>query len=295
MRIFFSDIIISLQNIRKNKTTSSATILSTTSALFILAIVLIILLNVNNFVNVSKEKFYNIQIFFTADTSREQIDNLEDELKKIFEFESIIFKSKQESMDEFKERFGDDSSLFEDIENPLTDSLILELKTFDDAKNIENFLNNKNIIEDIEYFEDEINYMENLSAIVSIAGFVIILLLFFIILFVIINTIKIAVYSREKEINIMKYIGATNWYIRRPFLYEGMILGLISAMIATGISILIYFNLHSVIINNPASLFSESILTPDVITRVLLICILSVGAGVGAIGSLVSMRNYLRV
>lgn len=293
---FFRDIKTALTNLKKNKITTSATIISSSATLFILSIVLIIILNVNNFVINSKEKFYNVQVYFNNSASFEQIMNIKKTLENKNNFKSITYKSKSDSMDDFKAKFGSDSNLFDNIDNPLSDSLIVEINDFSDIKTIENSLKSNELVESIEYFKDELTALEKLSKVVSLTGLGIIALLFIITLLVLINTIKIAVFSRMKEINIMRYVGATNWYIRRPFIYEGIFLGLSSAFFAGLFSILIYGQIYQKLYAKGANAALKNIIIPSQGISFLLIRLLFItGIGVGSCGAMISMRRYLKV
>lgn len=292
---FFLNFKTAFKNIFRNKTTSLGTIISISSTLFILGIILLVILNINNFVINSKLKFYNIQINFYNDTSQKQIDNIKSTLDENFDLKSITFVSKEKAMDNFKNRFGEDAYLFDDISNPLSDSLVIEFKSLDQIQEITNSLKNNQFIESIEYFKDELKLLEGLSAIISLVGLAIILLLFIITLFVIANTIKIAIFSRMREIEIMKYIGATNWYIRRPFIIEGIVIGVVGASIATTIVVSIYHQFCTFFANDNFSLLANNLIHPYYITILFIKIFLTIGIGIGVLGSLISLRKYLRV
>ena len=115
-----------------------------------------------------------------------------------------------------------------------------------------------------------------------------------IILFVvIINTIKLAVFSRRQEISIMRYVGATNWFIRGPFLVEGIIIGMISAAIAAGIVFIVYSNVVDVIGMRVMTILSSPLVPPEYLMRNLLIIFIALGVGIGSTGSIISMRKFL--
>lgn len=284
-----------LTNIFRNKTSSFGTLVSISATLFILGIVLISILNINNFVINSKLKFYNIKISFNQDTTSKQIESIKNTLNENFDLKSITYESKEEAMENFKSRFGEDGEVFDGIRNPLSDSLIVELKSLSQIKEIEKSLEKNSFIESIEYFKEELELLENISGIVSLAGLVIIILLFIITLFVIANTIKIAIFSRMKEINIMKYIGATNWYIRVPFIIEGVLIGLIGSIISSGIILFLYFQLYNFSVISEYSILQENLIAPKYILRIILEVFLISGAGIGSLGSLISLRKYLEV
>jgi cell division transport system permease protein len=107
------------------------------------------------------------------------------------------------------------------------------------------------------------------------------------------NTIKLTVFNREKEIGIMKYLGATNWFVRAPFIWGGIIVGVLSSVIATGLTYLIYTKVAGIIGKDISRIFSVSIIPADQLTSTLLIMFLCLGIGIGVIGSSISIRRFL--
>ena len=150
------------------------------------------------------------------------------------------FESKDMAMEKLKDRWEDDAYLLEGLENPLQNSMIIELTNISLAVEVVKQIQDDDYIDSISYYKDVIDKMLTISRIISTAGLAIILLLSIVSLFIIANTIKIALYARKREINIMKYIGATNWFIRWPFIIEGMTLGFLGAVIALGSVYVLY-------------------------------------------------------
>jgi cell division transport system permease protein len=109
------------------------------------------------------------------------------------------------------------------------------------------------------------------------------------------NTIKLTVFNREKEIGIMKYLGATNWFVKAPFIWGGIIVGVLSSIIATGLTYLIYSKVTGIFGSDIMRILSISVVPADQITNVLLIMFLCIGIGIGMIGSAISIRRFLNV
>jgi cell division transport system permease protein len=126
-------------------------------------------------------------------------------------------------------------------------------------------------------------------------GMVIIFALLVLSTFIINNTIKLAVNARRKEINIMKYVGATNWFVRWPFFFEGTVLGLLGSVIALVIVMILYKYVYGIMANQFYALIAAYIVSPGEIFKDLLLIFSVIGMGIGALGSLMSMRKYLNV
>ena len=109
------------------------------------------------------------------------------------------------------------------------------------------------------------------------------------------NTIKLTVFNREKEIGIMKYLGATNWFVKAPFIWGGIIVGILSSVIATGLTYVIYKKVVSIIGGDILRILSVSVVPAEQLTMTLLVSFLCLGIGIGVIGSAISIRKFLNV
>ena len=205
------------------------------------------------------------------------------------------FESKDMAMEKLKDRWEDDAYLLEGLENPLQNSMIIELTNISLADEVVKQIQDDDYIDSISYYKDVIDKMLTISRIISTAGLAIILLLSIVSLFIIANTIKIALYARKREINIMKYIGATNWFIRWPFIIEGMTLGFLGAAIALGSVYVLYGFIFSKLSSEAYSLIGGYLLPISTIFDNIAIIFASMGIGIGVLGSLVSLRRYLKV
>ena len=113
--------------------------------------------------------------------------------------------------------------------------------------------------------------------------------------FIINNTVKLAVNARRREINIMKYVGATNWFVRWPFLVEGTVLGLIGALISAGVIYALYQYLHTILSSQFYVLIAAYLVSVESVMRDILILFIVIGSGIGILGSILSMKKYLDV
>lgn len=283
------------KSIWRNKNMAAASIASVASSLFILGILLAVVLNINHFALMIQHQFDDIQAFIMDEVTAEEITLLKSEIEGLPNVRKVIFESKEMAMDKLKERWGEDAYLLEGLENPLQNSLIVELESLRNADAVAERLRADVRVDSINYYKDVVDRLLLVSRVISIAGLALISLLFVISLFIIANTIKIVIYARKREINIMKYVGATNWFIRWPFVIEGMILGLLGSGIALGFVYLLYNFVYNKLGTGSYTLIGNSMLSVDLIFAALISIFLSAGVGVGILGSLVSLRRHLEV
>ena len=279
----------------RNRGMSVASIASVAASLFVLGIVLSIVLNINNFAIIAQKQFDNIQIFLVDEMQADDIARFKRKIENIPGVSKVDFESKDMAMEKLQDRGEDDAYLLDGLENPLQNSMIIELTNISLADEVVKQIQDDDYIDSISYYKDVIDKMLTISRIISTAGLAIILLLSIVSLFIIANTIKIALYARKREINIMKYIGATNWFIRWPFIIEGMTLGFLGAAIALGSVYVLYGFIFSKLSSEAYSLIGGYLLPVSTIFDNIAIIFASMGIGIGVLGSLVSLRRYLKV
>ena len=224
-------------NVFKNKKSTGASLMIMCATMLIFGIFLILGENINHFVD-QVEAEQGIQVFIKNDATQEQIQQLGDKIKGINGVSTIQFVSKEDALNQMKERFGDKQDLlsgYEGENNIFTASYVVTLADLTQSKSIQNQILTFDTVKKITSKDDTITTLINLANGIKIVTGVILVLLIIISVFIIANTIKLTVHSRRKEISIMKYVGATNGFIRWPFIVEGMIIGIL----ASGISIVI--------------------------------------------------------
>jgi cell division transport system permease protein len=280
----------------RNRTMGLASVGSITAVLVILGMVLIIVLSINNVVIETKNKFDEIQVFLDDNADEEQLTKIENRIKETDGVNSVVFQSKEQALNIMKKEWGDEGYLLEGLEeNPLPNSYVIQLKDIKYADNVVDKIKGMSGIEEIKYYKDIIDKMLTVSRYIKIGGIAIIAILMFISVFIISNTIKITVAARRREISIMKYVGATNGYIRGPFIIEGILLGVVGA----GLSILIvnfgYKYLFKVINERLYIIFTVYLVSPYVLFQDIVIIFLAIGIGIGVLGSLLSLKRFLDV
>ncbi len=285
-----------LKNLWRNRMMSLASISSVTATIIILGLIFILILNINSLAEGAKDQFDTIQAYVKDDVSLDDIEEIGNQLSNINGIESVSFESKEQALEKMKERWGEHGYLLEGLEsNPLPNSYLIFLEDIAMSDNVVSQIESINGIDEVKFYKDIIEKMINITNIIRLVGFILILILTSISIFIIGNTIKLTVYARKTEINIMKYVGATNWFIRWPFLIEGTILG----MIGSGIAVLIinfgYDYLYEIVTTNLYVMFTAYMLPTGMLMDNLTLVFVILGSGIGALGSIMSMRKYLRV
>lgn len=276
-----------------------ASIGSVTAVLIILGFVLIIVLNVNNVAMVTKETFDEIAVYLYDDVDENQIEELGKAFKEIDGVMGVAFQTKEYALESMREQWGEDAYLLEGVRNnSLPNTYIVQLEDVSKSEYVKSKLESFEGVEKAVYHKDAINALIAIADFVKKTGTGIILLLLLISVFIISNTIKITVLNRHKEIELMQYIGATNGYVRGPFMIEGILLGFIGSVVA----ILIIFFGYNYIINYLAARYltllsgmSGYIVGVEMILNDLIIIFLTIGIGIGILGSLISLKKFLSV
>ena len=285
------------RNTFKNKKSTFSAMLVMCISMLMFGFFFIIGENVDHIMS-TVEDAQAIQVFIELDTTDAEIETLEEQIKQIngVDKDNVEFLSREDGFDQYLERYGDKAYLLEPYEDVIPDSYIVNFTDLTLAKEVENQINE---LENVKNITSANETMEKLVSITNGIRIVTALILAGLVIgaiFIISNTIKLTVYARRKEISIMKYVGATNSFIRGPFIVEGIIIGVLSACI----SILIIGGTYKVI---AANLLGSAVIQNLGITLVtfgdmfnmLIIVYLILGIGIGVLGSSISMRKYLEV
>ena len=240
------------------------------------------------------ESQVQIMVYLEDDFSRDDARDLEVDLKKMQGVEKVTFVPKEEAMEKFKERLGDQKTLLDALDetNPLPDSfevMVLQpemVKTA--AENIEKFEG----VNSAKYGQDVMEHLFDITRLIRIFGFALMMVLALATLFIISNTIRLTVFARRKEIAIMKYVGATDWFIRWPFVLEGIVMGFLGSLIASVVLRLTYSGITAKIYDTLA--FFPLIPEEPFLNYVTMIVVIG-GMIMGAIGSTVSIKRFLKV
>ncbi|MDR5659363.1 permease-like cell division protein FtsX [Serpentinicella sp. ANB-PHB4] len=285
-----------LTGIWRNRGMSLASITTVSATLMILGLIITLVLNINGIAYMLQSQFDTVQLYLEEDIAHEEITDIGKEIGAIDGVSYVEFETKEEALDNLKEQWGDQGYLLDTLEdNPLPDSYIVHVENIETADSVVDELRKLDGIDEIKYYQDIIDNLLRIAGFVRTIGFALIMILILIAMFIISNTIKITLNARRQEITIMKYVGATNWFIRWPFVIEGMLLGFIGALIASGVVYFAYQSVFDIITTRLYVLFSGyMVTTQDMMTNVTIIFLI-IGCGVGILGSIISLRKHLKV
>lgn len=298
MRIstFFYTIKQGFINIFRNKWFSLASIATISACLFLFGLFYSILMNVQNIVKTAQEGV-SVTVFFDEGISDDRIQQIGDEIQKRPEVSKINFISADEAWDSFKEEYlGEYADGF--TENPLENSASYEIYLNDVSMQpaLVSFLEGLDGIREVNRSEITAASLTGINALIAYASIGIIAILFAVSIFLISNTVTIGISVRKEEISIMKYIGATDFFVRSPFVIEGMLIGAIGALIPMGIIYSVYNEVIGYIIGKFSNLSKLLAFLPvNEIFSKLLPGSLIMGIGIGFLGSIITVRKHLRV
>lgn len=298
MRIstFFYTIKQGIINIFRNKWFSLASIATISACLFLFGLFYSILMNVQNIVKTAQEGV-SVTVFFDDGISDERIQEIGEEIQKRPEVSKINFISADEAWDSFKEEYlGEYADGF--TENPLENSASYEIYLNDVSMQpaLVSYLEGVDGIREVNRSEITAASLTGINALIAYASIGIIMILFAVSIFLISNTVTIGISVRKEEITIMKYIGATDFFVRSPFVIEGMLIGAIGALIPMGIIYSVYNEVINYIVGKFTNLSKLLAFLPvNEIFAKLLPGSLIMGIGIGFVGSIVTVRKHLRV
>lgn len=295
-RVFKNIIKQGFEGVWRNRGMGLASVGSISAVLMILGVVLILILSINNLTIEVQTKFDEIQVYLDDELTASDINEIEKVINANAGVLSTVFRSKEEGLEIMKEEWKDDAYLLEGFDvNPLQNSFIIQVKNIEYADEVVVLLKEIKGIEEIKYYKDIIDKLMLFANYIRIGGVAIIGILVLVSIFIISNTIKIAVNSRKREINIMKYVGATNGYIRGPFVIEGILFGLIGALISICLVNYGYDYFFKSVNDKLYVLFTVYLVPPAILFKDVAIMFSSIGIGIGALGSLISLKKFLRV
>lgn len=283
-------------NIIRNKWYSLASIATISACLFLFGIFYSVVANFQ-YILKTAQNGVAVTVFFDEGISEERIAQIGNEISQRSEVDHINYISADEAWNSFKDEYlGEYADGF--TENPLADSANYEIyiKDVSMQANLVSYLENVEGIRMVNQSEITANTLDGINRLVGYVAIGIIVLLLFVSVFLIGNTVTIGISVRKEEINIMKYIGATDFFVRFPFVIEGMIIGLIGSAVPLGVVYLIYNNVIGFVLNKFTVLSSIlNFLTVQEVFHVLLPISLVIGVGIGFVGSFITVRKHIRV
>lgn len=285
------------KSVVRNFSLSLASISCITITLIVVSISIVISLNVENFAE-SIRKDVTVVVFLDNDTTKEEIDDIEEKLKKIDNVDKLEFKTKQEAADEAKE----DNEIFEtvvdgwtDDTNPLLDSFMIKVKDVEIIKETVKEIKALPKVNTVNYGEDIVDQLVTVFKVIERVCIIAVISLIVVTAFLIANTIKLAIFSRKTEIEIMRLVGASNISIKVPFIIEGLFLGIIGSIIPIIITIYGYITMYDYFGGKILSSSLAKLIEPYPFVYLTSLLLLGIGMLVGMFGSWRAVKKYLKI
>ena len=283
------------KNVLRNGLMSIASLFTIAACLVILGVFAIITMNLNNFTGKIEDQC-EVQLYINLGTSRERVDEIKKEILDIANVKEATLYTKEEMYEYVKEdMFVGNEDLLEGLEddNPFGDSYRITLESIENTEETVALLEKIADVEKVVNKQNVVNIVLSLSKMIRRFSIAVMLVLLIIAIVIISNTVRLTVFNRRKEINIMKYIGATNRFIKGPFLLEGLIIGFLGAIFAFLIVFWGYYALLEFM--KGVNIGSIEFVGIWQIAPVIAGLFFVFGSLIGVIGSGISMRKYLRV
>ena len=287
------------KSIARNFSLSMASITCTVITLILVSLGLLVSYNVNN-VTKDIEKELTIVVFMQKDITEEELKTTEEKLKKIDNVEKVTFTSKETIKNDMMSEYPSFSKMMDswkENDNPFQDSYIIKVKDVRDINETVTTIKNLDKIDLVKYSESTIGELIKIFDAIKTGTIILVVGLILVTAFLINNTIKITIFSRRNEIDIMRLVGTSNTVIKLPFLFEGLFIGVLGSIIPILITIFgynyAYDALSSLGTSNLLSVIK--LVNPDAIVYKASLIILIIGAVVGMFGSVKAVRKYLTV
>ena len=281
------------KSIRRNGFMSFASISTVAVSLLVLGMFLMIFLNTNNLAQYLESQV-QVSVYMQDSATDKELAAVKEKLTKMPGVVKVTQVSKQQALERFKKRLGDQKQLLNSLgkDNPFPNSFEVQVDSPERIKVLTPQLSQLPKVETAKFGQEVVEHLFQLTKILRFGGILLVVFLAMATLFIISNTIRLTVFARRKEVIIMKYVGATDWFIRWPFLLEGMTLGFFGAVVAFILINSIYSGLleriHATLAFLPLLPTSPLLLYVDLF-------LLVAGTGIGALGSYISLRKFLRV
>ncbi|CAH2462587.1 MULTISPECIES: permease-like cell division protein FtsX [Bacillus] len=284
-----------VKNLSRNGWMTFASVSAVTVTLLLVGVFLAAIMNMNHFATKVEQ---DVEIRVHIDPAAKEADQkkLEEDMSKIAKVDSIKYSSKEEELKRLIKSLGDSGKTFELFEqdNPLKDVFVIKAKEPTDTAAIAKKIEKMQFVSNVQYGKGQVEKLFDTVKTGRNIGIALIAGLLFTAMFLISNTIKITIYARSTEIEIMKLVGATNWFIRWPFLLEGLFLGVLGSIIPIGLILVIYNSLQGVFNEKLGGTIFELLPYNPFVFQLAGLLVL-IGALIGMWGSVMSIRRFLKV
>ena len=280
-------------SLRRNNWMTFASIGTVAVSLFVLGVFLILVLNMNRLAGMLESQV-QISVYLEDHLSDREKRQIGYDIESLQGIDSVTYVDRETAKERLKERLGDQKYLLDALseDNPLPDAFEVTVTTPAVVESAAGAIAAMQGVEEAKYGQDVVEHLFDITRLMRIFGFVLMGLLGGATLFIISNTIRLTVFARRKEIAIMKYVGATDWFIRWPFLLEGIVLGCIGGFIAA-VALRSFYAAMAAKIYSTLAFFPLMPQYPFM--NYVTLAILLAGIVIGAIGSVISLKRFLRV
>ncbi|MBQ7669085.1 MAG: ABC transporter permease [Clostridia bacterium] len=281
------------ENVLKNKLMFIASVFIITTTLIMLGIFTIVGENANALVEQMKSE-QRMQVWLDGDLASDKTKEVGEKLKKVQGVDEVVFRSKKETIDNMRELYFDESTIaltdgWEDTNIYATDSYIVTPHDLTMGKKLQEDIEKIDGVNRVAFQEETFTKISKIADIIKVVVLIILIFLIGLSFLVISNTIKLGLHARRKEINIMKYIGATDNFVKTPFVIEAIIVGLIGALVSWLVTIALYDIFKSVVMSN------QILFEPLTLDRQILTMNVIIGTIISCFACLSSINKYLKV
>ncbi|NTW71943.1 MAG: ABC transporter permease [Eubacteriaceae bacterium] len=275
---------------------SIASIFSVIAALVILGIFLVIAMNIRHITSDIESKL-ELKVFLEKGVTEATRTNVEDLLKANSQISEVVFESKDDALNNMSDNLEGYSGILQGLkdDNPLPESFVVKVKDSGNIKAVNDYALTIDGVDYVNYGKTYVDALMKFNEFTNMLSVVVLVILTTISIFIIYNTIKLTVFSRRKEISIMKYVGATNWYIRIPFIIEGSVLGITGALLAVLVVRNVYYYMLGAFSGNTPLLMGATFAPASAVLPTITLYFIIYGVVVGSVGSLFSIRRFLDV
>ncbi|WP_299445945.1 permease-like cell division protein FtsX [uncultured Phascolarctobacterium sp.] len=281
------------KSIRRNGFMSFASVSTVAVSLLVLGMFLMIFLNTNNLAQYLESQV-QVSVYMQDSATDKELADVKAKLQKMPGVVKVNQVNKEQALARFKERLGDQDQLLHSLgkDNPFPNSFEVQVDSPERIKVLTPQIGQIPKVETAKFGQEVVEHLFQLTKILRFGGILLVIFLAMATLFIISNTIRLTVFARRKEVLIMKYVGATDWFIRWPFLLEGMTLGFFGAVIA----FLLINSIYAALLERiHATLAFLPLLPAQPLLLYVDLFLLIAGTGIGALGSYISLRKFLRV
>lgn len=298
IRQFGNNIKEAFQGIARNKGMSLLSVISIMAVLVLFGVVVLLVLNMTGIVNETEKKVDKVVVYLNDDANEDSIRAIIKKAEGTGYVKDVSYTSKEQAWQDFSKNMEltNDAYFLEGMEeNPLPASITLQLSNIKQVKTVANTLQGMPGVYQVDYLNELIGKIVQINDWVRILGVAVVAILLIIAIVLIHNTIKSTIANRSQEIQIMKYIGASDGYIRRPLLIEGMFFGVVAGALALVLVYLGYKGMFGLFDEKLNVLMGLRLIRPTDMLKDMAIMFLCIGVGVGLIGSSLSLKRFLDV